>query len=1135
MKLLHLYIKNLASIGEANIDFTRNEFDPARYPLFLICGNTGAGKSTIIDAICLALYKDTPRLHKVSGRSQFFGKDELTPKDTAHLLRHGTSEAQVILTFLADNGHQYEAEWSVRRNRNKKIESAKNLLRDKTDNITYESKECEEQIERIIKLSFDQFCRTVLLAQGEFTRFLKSEEKEKIEILEKLAGTSQFATIGKKIYEIQQRKDREKKELEQKLNDKQQDLLTDEQKRQCLLQQQTLSSKIQQAEAEQKQLNTQLQWLQQHNDLTQKLQEAKAKYEEAENTLNSAEFKEAEADLADYQLAQPLFAVAENEKKKQHELEVQQQAVTQLETKLCELLAGKLFLEQEQKNNQQKLSKVDATLEAEASRRSVYENIQTITANLKRLKEVQEDEKSKKESQQQLPERIAKQESEINDIEAKNAVLQQQLDEYKGKIAQTEAELQQLNPEETNQRATTLSTRQNSINDLKLKLSDYKAKKDQWSKEGKNKDEAATKIEELQATNAKLNSQLNTAKTEQQTWQQAYNAATLAIGDTAQQLRVQLKVGDICPVCGNKISELLSESNLQTKLQPIKEQKEAAEKQVQDLNTKIGTNIKLLEQNEQQKAQAQATYDQLLNNMKSLGNEILEGFKQLQIVLPEKPEVEIMDNAIEQAEQALETEQKQLAKTQHNIEQLQKEQNNLREKQNNLNGILNKGQVQKEKMKGELNRLKEQQKSGEQQLLELKQKAEELLAGLDEQLVIEDWHTQWDTDPQQFITTLSEEATAYNTNLKTRDSLATNIQQNQILLTQLAEQQRNIESLGEWNCPPQAPKTVQGNELLRNFNTFVSDATTTITQLNTLSKEVSDCTQKLQQFFAEHSSISEDRFKLLAAIDINELQKKHTAKRDALTAAKAELKTQQLNYDEQLKNRPEQLAENTTEEELQAHEKQISEQIKTLSSEDGEIKSKLQRNEEQGEEIKRLNTNLTKAREEFEQWNAFGKLLGDATGNTFQRIAQSFLLGDLLKHANYYLNQLSNRYELDHEPGTLNLRMNDLYEGTQQMPVNTLSGGESFLVSLALALGLSSVSQQGLNVDTLFIDEGFGTLSERERDAAITLLENLHSLNGKRVGIISHVSELRQRIPVHIEVARINNFESGVQIKTLNE
>ncbi|MCQ2286575.1 MAG: exonuclease SbcC, partial [Bacteroidales bacterium] len=163
---------------------------------------------------------------------------------------------------------------------------------------------------------------------------------------------------------------------------------------------------------------------------------------------------------------------------------------------------------------------------------------------------------------------------------------------------------------------------------------------------------------------------------------------------------------------------------------------------------------------------------------------------------------------------------------------------------------------------------------------------------------------------------------------------------------------------------------------------------------------------------------------------------------------------------------------------------------------------------------------------DYQKWSRLNQLIGDATGNTFRRIAQSYVLANLIHSANAYMSTLTDRYSLKVQPGTFVILIEDAYQGFATRAVSTISGGESFLVSLALALALSDIGQS-LSVDTLFIDEGFGTLSGEPLQNAVNTLRMLHSTSGRHVGIISHVEELQERIPVQIKVLQDGNNSSS--------
>ncbi|MGM9756513.1 MAG: AAA family ATPase, partial [Parabacteroides sp.] len=175
MKLKQLILHNMASIEDATIDF---EADPlVNSEVFLISGKTGSGKSTLLDAICLALYDDTPRMRNLKMEGKFDEvRDSLSIKDPRQLMRQHTGEAYVRLSFEGNDGLAYEAQWSVARARkreNGKLQDRQwSLLNVRTGQLLSKVQEVKAAIQSAVGLDFGQFCRTTLLAQGEFTRFL---------------------------------------------------------------------------------------------------------------------------------------------------------------------------------------------------------------------------------------------------------------------------------------------------------------------------------------------------------------------------------------------------------------------------------------------------------------------------------------------------------------------------------------------------------------------------------------------------------------------------------------------------------------------------------------------------------------------------------------------------------------------------------------------------------------------------------------------------------------------------------------------------------------------------------------------------------------------------------------------------
>lgn len=189
-----------------------------------------------------------------------------------------------------------------------------------------------------------------------------------------------------------------------------------------------------------------------------------------------------------------------------------------------------------------------------------------------------------------------------------------------------------------------------------------------------------------------------------------------------------------------------------------------------------------------------------------------------------------------------------------------------------------------------------------------------------------------------------------------------------------------------------------------------------------------------------------------------------------------------------------------------------------------------QREDQQRRELRvRVEAELAHALREQQRWGQISELIGSADGAVFRAIAQAYNLDILLAHANEHLTELAPRYRLRRSGSDLGLLVSDRDMGEALRSVHSLSGGESFLVSLALALGLAAMSSRRLRIESLFIDEGFGVLDPQALDLALDALDGLQSL-GRKVGVISHVAEMLERIPVQIRVRRTGHGASSVEI-----
>ena len=217
---------------------------------------------------------------------------------------------------------------------------------------------------------------------------------------------------------------------------------------------------------------------------------------------------------------------------------------------------------------------------------------------------------------------------------------------------------------------------------------------------------------------------------------------------------------------------------------------------------------------------------------------------------------------------------------------------------------------------------------------------------------------------------------------------------------------------------------------------------------------------------------------------------------------------------------------------LEADQKTVGEEMMSVAKEIGSISAELSANRANLGRLQAAEKSLEKATALYQKWNLLNRYFG---GTRFRTLVQTYILRPLLNNANIYLERITDRYKLtcSEENDQLSILVHDLYNKGQVRSATILSGGERFMISLALSLALSSLNHPDMNVNILFIDEGFGTLDERNLDSVMSTLEKLQEIAGesnRRVGIISHREELVERIPVKIEVKRKGEGRSIVEL-----
>ena len=203
---------------------------------------------------------------------------------------------------------------------------------------------------------------------------------------------------------------------------------------------------------------------------------------------------------------------------------------------------------------------------------------------------------------------------------------------------------------------------------------------------------------------------------------------------------------------------------------------------------------------------------------------------------------------------------------------------------------------------------------------------------------------------------------------------------------------------------------------------------------------------------------------------------------------------------------------------------------KEITDRIADMKGKLASNAQNAAKATKVLEDMPAKEKTFNLWSHLAEAIGTTSSNNFRDVAQAYTMRILLDQANYFLRKLSGRYELTCYTDSLAIMVMDKEMGGELRTATSLSGGETFLVSLALALGLASLNDENLNIDMLFIDEGFGTLDGESLEMAVNALGNMQKF-GRKVGIISHVESLKERIPAQIQVVKHGKAASIIEIK----
>ena len=1212
MKILAIRLKNLASLaGPFEIDFTAEPLASAG--LFAITGPTGAGKSTLLDALCLALFGAVPRLGDTGQAKMPDADSDISIGDPRTLLRRGTGGGYAEVDFVGVSGRRYRARWEANRARDKasgKLQNSRQSLIDlDSDQLLASQKtEYKTQLELALGLNFEQFTRAVLLAQSEFSAFLKANDNERSELLEKLTDTALYTQLGRRAFD----KAKDAKDAHKQLQDQATGVVPLAAEARAELDQQlaTAQQQLKTQQAQLKQLELQHTWLKElrewqerQQSATEQLQRAQADWEgqgQQRQDLSRLEHlapqrhqfaRQAELgtlltplaaqiqqhieqqtalhtrqEQAQAQQAAAQAALAEALKHQADAVPLLRQAF-EAQSTLAHLTKDLAKRTEDQQQHEVACTQGQTLLKGLQDKHThVAERLQRLAAELERsaaLAPLSDAWSAYRDRLQQLMligNRLNKGQSELPQLEQRATTaaekFAQQRDALDLLYQEAGAEPHAV-AEQIQLLASLLQDnrkQQRAFEDL-TRLWDNQQQLDQQAASLTQKlADAQQQREQLNQTGLQTKAELAVAEQTLTVTKQLLERQRLARSASVEELREQLQDDQPCPVCGSHEHPYHQPEALLQSLGRHDENEEAtAQKAVDVLKEKltelrgevgglIAQQKEFLQQQEQLATQQQALKPSLDAHPLSASLFNQDAAKRSTWLAQQLAQLTQSITQDEQRQGALLNLQQNAGRLQ---QQLQAAQDASQQARQLLVDQQRELSNDRERLDEELHAFAsllpaetleglrrepaatfmqlDQQVS--QRLEQLGHQRDELAEQQERQQAIEKEQTHQQHRQQQLdvlhqhVTELSAQRQAAQEQLTALLGDHASAEQWQQQLDQAVAQARQRET----------DANQQLQDLRNALIQLAADLKAQQERQQALTAEQHSLDERLGEWRALHPELDDAGLARLLAFDDSQIsalrqQVQHSEK--AVEQAKVLLheREQRLAEHQALHNG------NLDAEQLDSSLATLNQQLAEGEKHCAELRARQAEDQRRQDANHALAEQITQAYEEWQRWARLNALIGSATGDTFRKIAQAYNLDLLVHHANVQLRQLVRRYRLKRGGSMLGLLVMDTEMGDELRSVHSLSGGETFLVSLALALGLASMASSTLKIESLFIDEGFGSLDPESLQLAMDALDGLQA-QGRKVAVISHVQEMHERIPVQIQVKRQGNGLSTLEVK----